>query len=127
MARLQVNRMIGSRVAVPVNILMPKLVYGDLGQTFNMLIRITIDDRPVQDATLKATLYSKDGLIEEASSTYVTNGIYNFQFTDKETKHGLIQVEAQPPYQGKAFTTLIRSIVNSQLKLHDTKITAMIA
>lgn len=127
MARLQVNRMIGSRVAVPVNILMPKLVYGDLGQTFNMLIRITIDDRPVQDATLKATLYSKDGLIEEAFSTYVTNGIYNFQFTDKETKHGLIQVEAQPPYRGKAFTTLIRSIVNSQLKLHDTKITAMIA
>lgn len=116
MARLDENRFVGSKIAVPVTIYMPDVIYADVPSGFKIYVKVEYEGKPVTDAELIGRLYGSNGLIEESISTYISDGIYCIPFTDQYTRYGFIEVVCKSPYSCKGCLHLVRSSIKMDVK-----------
>lgn len=91
-----------------VDVIVPSSIALDKRFPFTLFCVIRQNNQPVTDAEVKARLYNASGLVEEVDGTHLTNGIYVFNFADKETKYGLVVVKCLN-YEGENYCMITRS------------------
>lgn len=75
-----------------VTIHAPKSITISSGVEFTLFVAVTSNSSPVTDANMEAILYDENGVVETSISKHIANGIYAFDFMDKETAYGMIHV-----------------------------------